>query len=206
MARETLTGRLRVVELRSTLAGPFDLEIASGECLAISGPSGSGKSLCLRMIADLDPNEGQVFLDGTERGMLPAPVWRRQVVYNSAEPGWWHERVADHFVGPALDFARSMLPHLSLAPDLLDSQVVRLSTGERQRMALVRVLALRPPVLLLDEPTGALDQDSTILVEAVLRDSLAAGTTILMVTHSPAQAERLAQRRFRMENRRLMPA
>jgi ABC-type iron transport system FetAB ATPase subunit len=202
----TSAPRLRIVDLRSRLAGPFDLELAAGECLAITGPSGSGKSLCLRMIADLDTNEGEVLLDGAKRRGFSAPTWRRNVVYNAAEPGWWHERVCDHFRGEALEFARRMLPRLALAAGLLDSDVVRLSTGERQRMALIRALALQSPVLLLDEPTGALDQDSTGLVEALLRERLAAGTTILMVTHSAAQAERLARRYLRMENRHLVPA
>ena len=198
--------RLRIVNLRSQLAGPFDLELGAGECLAIVGPSGSGKSLFLRMVADLDPNQGEVFLDGVERRTLPAPAWRRKVVYSAAEPGWWHERVADHFPGEAMDFARAMAPRLALDPALLDGQVVQLSTGERQRAALIRALALQSPVLLLDEATGALDEDSTVLVENVLREQLADGVTIAMVTHSAAQAARLGHRQLRMENRRLVPA
>ena len=83
-------------DLRSHLAGPFDLtHRAAGECIAVTGPSGSGKSLFLRMIADLDPSEGEVFLDGAERRSLPAPAWRRRVVYIAAEPGWWSETLAD---------------------------------------------------------------------------------------------------------------
>ena len=85
-------------------------------------------------------------------------------------------------------------------------QVVQLSTGERQRVALIRALALQSPVLLLDEATGALDEDSTVLVENVLRERLADGVTIVMVTHSAAQAARLGHRHLRMENRRLVPA
>jgi putative ABC transport system ATP-binding protein len=199
-------GRLRIVNLHSGLAGPFDFELAPSECLAITGPSGSGKSLFLRMIADLDPNQGEVFLDGVERRTVPAPAWRRKVVYSAAEPGWWHERVADHFHGEAMEFARTMAPRLALSPGLLDAPVVQLSTGERQRMALIRALALRPPVLLLDEATGALDEDSTARVEAMLRERLAAGVTIVMVTHSVAQATRLGHRHLRIENRRLVPA
>ena len=68
-----MIARLRVVNLSSRLAGPFDLCLAAGECLAISAPSGAGKSLFLRMIADLDPNEGEVFHDGTERRSMTAP-------------------------------------------------------------------------------------------------------------------------------------
>jgi ABC-type iron transport system FetAB ATPase subunit len=198
--------RLRIVNLRSQLAGPFELELGAGECFAITGPSGAGKSLFLRMAADLDPSQGEVFLDGVERRTLPAPAWRRKVVYSAAEPGWWHERVADHFSDEAMGFARAMAPRLALDPALLDAQVIQLSTGERQRAALIRALALQSPVLLLDEATGALDEDSTVLVENVLRERLADGVTIAMVTHSAAQAARLGHRHLRMENRRLVPA
>ena len=177
--------RLRVVNLRSGLAGPFDIAIAAGECLAITGPSGSGKSLFLRMIADLDPAQGEVFLDGIERRSIPAPAWRRRAVYNAAEPGWWSESVADHFGGAAMSFARTLAPRFGLAPALLNGQVVRLSTGERQRLALIRALALDSPVL--------------------LHDRLAAGVAIAMVTHSPEQAARLGHRHLRMAGRRLVP-
>jgi len=195
--------RLRLRGLRSALAGPFDLEVAAGSCVAIAGPSGAGKSLFLRMIADLDPNEGEVFLDGKERHSFTAPAWRRCVVYSAAEPGWWLDTAAAHFPGPALDTARALAPRLGLAPDLLDGPVIRLSTGERQRLALIRAMALESPVLLLDEPTGSLDQDSTKLVEALLRERLGAGTAILLVSHSPGQAARLGDRHLRMMDRRL---
>ena len=202
----TIAPRLRVAGLHSVLAGPFELELGAGECLAITGPSGAGKSLFLRMVADLDACRGEVFLDGVERRRMTAPAWRRQVVYNAAEAGWWREAVAEHFPGPLMDFALAMAPRLALAPGLLTAQVVQLSTGERQRLALIRALALASPVLLLDEPTGALDQDSTQRVEAVLHERLAAGVTIAMVTHSAEQAARLGQRHMRMENRHLVAA
>lgn len=202
----TSAPRLHLAALRSTLAGPFDLTLAAGTCAAVAGPSGSGKSLLLRMIADLDPNQGEVFLDGRERRSFTPPAWRRHVVYSAAEPGWWHDSAAAHFPpGPVRRLADTLMPRLALRADLLDSQVIRLSTGERQRLALIRALALDPPVLLLDEPTGALDQDSTALVEAVLQERLAAGTAIVIVTHSPDQAARLGQQQFRMQQRRLVP-
>lgn len=199
--------RLRLAALRSALAGPFDLAVRAGECIAISGPSGSGKSLLLRMIADLDPNEGEVWLDGQARRSFTPSAWRHRVVYNAAEPGWWHDTPAPHFPrGAALDTALALMPRIGLAPALLESPIVRLSTGERQRLALIRALALNPPALLLDEPTGPLDQDSTARVEELLRERLAAGTTIVIVTHSPEQAGRLGRQQFRMEQRRLVPA
>ena len=198
--------RLSLHGLRSSLAGPFDLSLEPGECVAISGPSGAGKSLLLRMIADLDPNEGAVRLDGRERRSWPAPAWRRQVVYAAAEPGWWAERVSQHFAPTDLEPARALLPRLSLPPTLMNAPLTRPSTGERQRLALVRALVLHSPVLLLDEPTGALDQEATTRVEDVLRERLARGTAMLVVTHSVGQAARLASRRLRMADRRLMPA
>ncbi len=202
----TNSPRLALHALRSPLAGPFDLSLDAGECLAISGPSGAGKSLFLRMIADLDPNEGEVRLDGRERRSWSAPAWRRQAVYAAAEPGWWAERVGEHFAPAATEAAGALLPRLNLAPAMMEAPVTQLSTGERQRLALVRALVLDPPVLLLDEPTGALDQEAMQRVENVLRERLTRGAAILMVTHSGEQAARLAGRRLRMEDRRLVPA
>ncbi len=196
--------RLRLGGLHSGLAGPFDLAVAAGECIAVAGPSGSGKSLLLRMIADLDPSRGDVWLDGRERRAFPAPAWRRQVLYNAAETGWWSEAVADHFDGAEMAFARAMVPRLGLPPDLLDGAVLRLSTGERQRLALIRALAREPKVLLADEPTGALDQQATAVVETILRERLGAGMAIVLVTHSPEQAARLGHRQFRMQDRHLV--
>ncbi len=199
--------RLRLAGLRSALAGPFDLAVAAGQCIAVAGPSGSGKSLLLRMIADLDPNDGAVALDGRDRATFSAPAWRHRVIYCAAEPGWWHDTVAPHFSpGPIRDLAQALMPRLGLPAALFDSLVVRLSTGERQRLALIRALVLDPPVLLLDEPTGALDQDSTAQVETLLRERLEAGTAILLVTHSPEQAGRLGHQQFRMQERRLVAA
>ncbi len=200
---QTPPARLRLAGLHSRLAGPFDLAVAAGECVAITGASGSGKSLLLRMIADLDPGTGEVALDGRERHTFAPPVWRRQVLYNAADSGWWSESVAEHF-STTMDFARAMVPRFGLAADLLDGQVLRLSTGERQRVALIRALSCTPKVLLADEPTGALDADTTALVETVLRERLAEGVTIILVTHSPAQAARLGQRHFRMVDRHLV--
>jgi ABC-type sulfate/molybdate transport systems ATPase subunit len=83
--------------------------------------------------------------------------------------------------------------------------VNELSTGERQRLGLARALALEPRVLLLDEPTAALDRAATERVEAELRRYLDGGAAILMVTHSPDQAARMARRSWRMEQGRLEP-
>ncbi len=193
--------RLRLAGLRSALAGPFDLALQSGECVAVSGASGSGKSLLLRMVADLDPNQGEAWLDGAPRAEFAPPAWRRHVAYAAAESGWWHETVAEHF--PDLPAARALAARLGLKSELLDGPVARLSTGEKQRLALARTLLAEPPVLLLDEPTGPLDAGSVEAVEAVLRERLAAGTAIVLVSHDPEQGARMARRRFVMREGRL---
>ena len=63
----------------------------------MKGPSGAGKTLLLRAIADLDPNQGLVSLEGRDRSTIPGPEWRRLVGYVPAEPGWWAETVGEHF-------------------------------------------------------------------------------------------------------------
>jgi ABC-type lipoprotein export system ATPase subunit len=80
-----------------------------------------------------------------------------------------------------------------------------LSTGEKQRLALIRALVLEPPLLLLDEPTGPLDPETTGEVEAVLTERLKAGCAIILVTHDPRQAERLGAAQRTMRERRLEP-
>ena len=180
---------------------PVSLELAAGECIALRGPSGAGKTLLLRALADLDPNEGDVVLDGVPREKIPAPQWRRRVGYIPAEPGWWSERLVDHFQ----DWAAQAGPmrRLKIAPEAEQRRVSQLSTGERQRLALLRALEHRPEVLLLDEPTAPLDEDATAAVEALLREKQSNGLALLWVTHDRRQAERVASRRFWIDRGRL---
>ena len=95
------------------------------------------------------------------------------------------------------------LETVGLAPDVLRRRVAHLSSGERQRLALVRALVMRPELLILDEPTGALDAENTARVEALLKALLEGGMTLLLITHDAAQARRLGRRFWRMEAGRL---
>jgi len=178
--------------LRSAHFGPLDLDVAAGDCVAIQGPSSAGKSLLLRAIADLDPNQGELSWNGQSREAMTAPQWRKLVGLVPAESGWWTDRVGDHFE------ERTRLPELlqavGLQPDALNWDVARLSTGERHRLAIIRCLAQAPSVLLLDEPTAALDIEATGRVESLLRQRLEKGAAILLVTHDSAQTRRLASR------------
>nr|AFI78745.1 ABC transporter, ATP-binding protein [uncultured bacterium ws406H10] len=182
---------LQIGNLSTKLIGPIDLCLEAGECVAIMGASGSGKSLFLRAIADLDPNSGDLSLNERNRDVIPANDWRSRVAMVPAESGWWTDRVGDHFdletgAGPLLD--KIGLPHA------LDWQVMRLSTGERHRLAIARALVLKPQVLLLDEPTAALDEPATAMIEQLMREQLDNGVAILLVTHDRQQAVRMAIR------------
>jgi len=201
-----MSARLQIQDLRSALAGPFSFELAAGACLAVLGPSGSGKSLLLRMICDLDPNSGDAYVDGASRAQMSAPEWRAKVVYQPAEAAWWEPTAAAHFSPPQMARVRELLPQLKLSPSLLDTEISRLSTGERQRMALIRSLARAPRVLLLDEPTAALDEESIAATETLLQAELERGLSIILVTHSEQQATRLCQRTLRMRERQLSAA
>ena len=194
---------LELDALASAFGGPFTLSVAQGECVCILGKSGSGKSVLLRLIADLDPGTGSATLSGKRREQFTAPVWRSKVIYQAAEPAWWAPTPAPHFPPAQSSRVAELMVALGLEPELLDADITRLSTGERQRLALIRSLVRQPEVLLLDEPTASLDSASTIAMESLLQETLASGLGIVMVTHSREQASRMSQRHFEMTDGRL---
>ncbi len=183
---------LSVRDLQRPGLSAASFEIADGECVAVRGPSGAGKTLLLRALADLDPNDGTIALDGTSRESMSAPAWRRSVSYVPAEPGWWADMVGAHFSD--WDRAAPLVEKLGLPGDCRDWPVARLSTGERQRLGLVRAMVFEPRVFLLDEPSSGLDAEATDAMEALVGAHLERGAAALWVTHDPAQAERLARR------------
>jgi phosphate-transporting ATPase len=188
---------LQVRDLRTKILKPASFSLAAGECVAVKGPSGAGKSLLLRAIADLDPNQGLVSLEGRDRSTILAPEWRRLVGYVPAEPGWWAETVGEHFGDWTA--AAAVLTKLGFAEESKSWPIARLSTGERLRLALVRALIIRPKVLLLDEPTAALDPASVTAVESLLADRIRAGLAVLWVTHDAGQARCIARRQLVVE-------
>lgn len=199
---EKTTPRLEVRRLSGSVFHDASLRLAAGECVALTGPSGSGKTVLLRAIADLDPNDGEVLLDGEPRGHFAPSAWRRALSLVPAEPAWWGTRVGEHFPHGA----DAELPALGLPVEALDWEVARCSSGERQRLALLRALALAPRVLLLDEPTANLDAESRRRVEDLVSRFREAGGAVLWVTHDPEQALRVAERRMELANSELRAA
>lgn len=181
--------------------GPLVLSVAAAECVCLAGASGSGKTLLLRAIADLDPHSGEAYCDEAACSATPAPAWRRSVALVPAESQWWSQLVGDHFEHGVAD---DWLARLDLPAAAMTWQVARCSTGERQRLVLLRTLMQAPAVLLLDEPTGSLDQENTLRVESLLADyRLQRQAALLWVSHDVGQIERVAQRRFTLDNGQL---
>ncbi len=161
--------------------------------MCLSGSSGSGKTLFLRAIADLDRHEGNIYLDDMECQDIDAPQWRKEVAMLLSESRWWYETVGGHFTGKEALW----LKRLGFDNDVLAWQISRLSSGERHRLALARLLCNQPKALLLDEPTANLDFDNTLRVEALIADyRKKTGAPVLWVTHDPAQPKRIADRHF----------
>ena len=179
------------------------LELHPGETVAVQGPSGCGKTTLLRTIAGLiDPAEGEVRLRGKSPGSIGWPAYRRQVVLVNQRPTLLDGTLRDNLERPFRyasvqrtfpeDEARRGLERLGLLPEHWEQEARSLSVGEQQRACILRAWLLKPAVLLLDEPTSALDQESAAVVEALIQDHAEEDAGVLMVSHDPAQAERLA--------------
>lgn len=181
---------LEALALQWNHIGPWSFRVEAGHCLGIAGPSGVGKSVLLRILADLLPHQGEAEVDGVACSAMPAPTWRRTVRYCAAASGWWADTVAEHYTD--IGAAKLNAGKISLTPDLFDKNPAQLSTGERQRMALLRSLENDPGFLLLDEPTSALDAATTAQVEALIAGKMRNGMGVVLVSHDGGQLERLS--------------
>jgi len=185
-----------------------NLAVDAGEVMMIVGPSGAGKSSLLRLINRLDePTAGTVYLDGRDYRELPPVELRRRVGMMMQVAYLFPGTVADNIrFGPrqrGIELSDEEIERLLSRVGLSgfgDHDVARLSGGEAQRVALARVLANEPEVLLLDEPTSALDQESKEVVESLLEDVIREEQlTCLWVTHDLQQALRMADKVGLME-------
>jgi len=182
----------------------IDLEIPRGQFAAIMGPSGSGKSTLLGLLAGLDsPTTGQVILDGDDITRLSedqmALVRGRKIGFvfqsyhliptlTAEENVLLPMELAGHENGRR-ERARELLKRVGLG-GRFDHYPVQLSGGEQQRVALARAFALRPPILLADEPTGNLDSATGhAVLELLLAMNREQGTTMVLVTHEQALAD-----------------
>lgn len=213
-AYETATGRLEVVR-------GADLDVAPGEMVAIIGASGVGKSSLLHVLGGLDAFEaGTITLAGAE---LHAMNDEARVRFRNRHVGFvfqFHHllpefsalenvemplRIAGAPAAERRARAEDLLARVGLT-DRASHRPAALSGGEQQRVAIARALVARPSVLLADEPTGNLDEQTAAGLHALLREMHAEfGLTSVIVTHNPALA-RACDRVLRLEGGRLIPA
>lgn len=198
---------LKIEDLEVKGITAHNLSLQAGDCVSLTAASGMGKSLFLKALADLIPNQARVTLNGRARSDMPAPDWRRQVTFVGAKPAWWEDLVSDHFSN--VEAVRAVLPLFDLDEKILKAPVSRLSTGEAQRLALIRAFVWEEKeevrYLLLDEPTAALDQARQVKVEKVLSGALKAGKiAVLFVSHDERQVDRFATRHWQIYNRQVL--
>ncbi len=181
-----------------------NLDIQKGEFLTLLGPSGSGKTTLLMMIAGfLDITHGDIALDGASIADVPAEKRNFGMVFQGYAL-FPHMSVRDN-VGYALSVRKKPAPEIKTRvdemlelvqlQDFADRKPTQLSGGQQQRVALARALCFAPPVLLLDEPLGALDKKLRVEVQEQLKDiHRRIGTTFIYVTHDQEEALSMSDR------------
>lgn len=177
----------------------------------VAGPSGAGKSTLLRLCNRLEvPSRGRVRFRGRDVAALDPRRLRRQVGMVFQQPALFGGTVRDNLAvaAPGSDDARfvAALQAAALDPAMLDREAGTLSGGEAQRACLARTLVTDPEVLLLDEPTAALDAQPTRAFEETASRLAAQGLPMLWVTHELAQLRRLAGWVLALHNGRLVYA
>ncbi len=195
-----------------------NVEIGTGEFVSIVGPSGSGKSTLLLMLGGmLSPSSGKVTLQGTSLYDLSpnerARMRKQHVgfVFQSFNLVPYLTALENVMIplflsGAAKEVqesrAKDLLERVGLG-ERLDHKPTELSIGQQQRVALARMLANDPQLILADEPTGNLDPDTSAMILDFFEQFVSEGRTIVMVTHDPRAAER-ARRKLRIDGGRIV--
>ncbi len=183
---------LRCVRGEREIFSRLDFEASAGEVLAVTGRNGSGKTSLLRLIAGLLAiTGGSVTLEGGD-AELTLPEQAHYLGHRDAlKPalsvmenlGFWRDFLGGEAFDPAESLAAVGLDHAGHLP------AAYLSAGQRRRLSLARLIAIRRPVWLLDEPTAALDAAGQSLLSALMRDHLGRGGLVVAATHAPLGIE-----------------
>ena len=187
---------LRLEELKIPNLEPVNLTIEPGECMGLSGESGSGKTRLLRAIADMDEHGGQVYAENIAQDQVKAHEWRHRVMLLPAESHWWFDTVDQHFSAQA-----KYTEALGFGQEVMRWNISRCSSGEKQRLSILRMLSNCPRVLLLDEPTANLDSSNIARVEDLIRSYLSKHHAVaIWVSHDASQLERVSQQQCHLSD------
>jgi len=195
----------------------LNLSIAQGAFVLVKGSSGSGKSTLLRLICRLNqPQGGTIYFQGFDITSIAPATLRSSISYVAQIPQMMDASVEENLLLPfsfAINAAKSrpgkeklkeMLKHFYLADVSLDHAAMKLSTGQKQRVAIMRAILQEPLLLLFDEPTSALDQESALMVFSIMEQlNMERQKTLITVTHSDYKPERAAPLIYTIANRSL---
>lgn len=199
-------------EGKEALFRNLDLSLEAGGFILIQGPSGSGKSSLLRIINRLqDPEEGEIWIAGRRIEEHEVTALRRRIGYVQQVPVMLDGSVRDNLMLPFQfrssqqldpphdDELRTWLDRLLLEEVELEDQAQDLSVGQKQRVALIRILLVQPKVLLCDEPTSSLDSESKKIVEEWLeRLNVEQEMGIILVSHTEVEFSSAKPKRYRL--------
>src|SRR4051794_40930090 len=194
------------------------LEIGHGEFVFLVGPTGCGKSTCVRLLMkELDPDAGQIFISGHELGTMPrkkVPKLRRNigVVFQDFKllPNRTvYDNVAYSLqvIGESRESIRRKVPDILRLVGLstkLHNYPDQLSGGEQQRVSIARAFVNHPPLLIADEPTGNLDPETSIGIMQLIYRINRTGTTVVVATHDREMVDKMRRRVIELNQGRLV--
>ena len=191
----------------------ISFSVERGDFVILKGASGSGKSTLLKLINNLiSATEGSILYKGKEIEEYDPIELRRKIAYCLQTPVLFEDYVRGdmEFVfdsrGSKYDEEKvlKLMSYLGMGKEYLNKEVVKLSGGEKQRLALVRSLLFKPEILLLDEVTSALDKTNSKVVEDCIKKLNDEGLTVFWISHQVEKHEKLANRVFTLDDGRLV--
>jgi putative ABC transport system ATP-binding protein len=193
---------------QKNILNDINFDIYAGDFISIVGPSGSGKSTLLKLCCHLiSPSSGRILYKDKEITDYNPTEIRKEIAYCFQTPSLFGETVLDNLKFPYQirnikydeERVKELFQKFQLDIDLVKNKVKNLSGGEKQRIALIRILLYKPQIILLDEITSALDVDNTLIVESVIESLNDEGITILWITHNPEQSRKYANKVLTIE-------
>lgn len=199
--------------LEKTILDNISLTIDEGDFIFIKGPSASGKSTLLKVMANLvNISSGKIYFRERDIEEINPIEYRKKVSYCLQNPILFRGKVWDnlnfpfYIRGESYDGKRveELINSFNLDKSIIEEDVEKLSGGEKQRISLIRSLIYRPEILLLDEITSSLDEDNARLIGEVISNLNKEGLTILWVSHNLEEINRLSKRTIEIEGGRLI--